>query len=930
MPDYEIQNGVHCANFIGGDQNITYGFGVEDVERLIEKALGFMQAGEIFLPAQHDPEILQAEHNGEKLIFFPGAARQLANQSQERAYLLSLSIDQEYQRWATRFVPLAGKMDVRQVVEGLPISFTEFIIPGGEGGLGAQPTQRPLKDITEAMDNHGAFVILGDPGAGKTTTMQKVAFDAACGRLQKPRGKIPLFVRLSQQGERDPYAFLQTEWERRTGLPFRQALKDGCILILADGINEIPRDKRNDRLKDWMLFEAQYRGANQLIFSGREKDYDNQLNLPRVQVEPLDEARVREFLQKHKAEGLAELLDDPVSKLDEMARNPLNLFVLAMVYLRGGKNLQALANRGKLFQSFTLELMAHEQLWHPDALSVDAKTELFARLAYEMQKQGSGTTFAAEAARDTLPGNVSSALGEQLRVDREAVLRFGRGATILDPATIPDVRFYHHLLQEYFAARELLRRFNSGEDLSAFWKTPRTQEEMPPADVGEWDPLPEPPTTGWEVTTILACGLSNDPAKLIEAVRQHNPELAGRCLDEAGIECKDWQVCKDVRSDLLAELYNPAIHLRARLQAGFILGRIDDPRFSPALVRRGGGDEVKVILPQMVKVPAGKYLIGSAKEDQDSFENEFPQHTVDLPAFSIGKWSVTNAEYACFMKAGGYENEAYWQGNLAKRWLHGEEVSGGPSKAILDGWRLLKETPGWQERLKDIWSPDQIKAWEELAKMSEEQVGERLSKEYSQKSRSQPAYWHDRAHNNPSQPVVGVTWFEGRAYCAWLSDVTGKNYRLPTEVEWEAAARGLPVLAPLSLLGRGTRNAGKVRKYPWGNNWDADKANSLEGRVLKPSPVGAYAAAGGKGAFDAEDQAGNVYEWTSSLFLPYPYRAEKSEGEESTAERVVRGGSWGNYRRVVRCAYRYWFVPGLFNDIIGFRYLSPGSDSSGC
>jgi len=922
MTDYHIKGGVHCADFIGGDKHITYGFGKEDVEQLIEKVLSLMQAGGVFLPAPNQPEILQMEYDGEKLVFQPGAARQLANQNQERAYLLALTVDQEYQRWATHFVPLAGKIDVRQVIEGLPISFTEFILPTGNEGLQAQATQRPLKDITEAMQIHGAFVILGEPGAGKTTTQQKIAFDTAHARLQKLEERIPLFVRLSQQGERDPYSFLQVEWERRTGLTFAQALKEGRILILADGINEIPREKRSERLLAWMLFEQQYRGANQLIFSGREKDYDNQLNLPRVIVEPLDEPRIHDFLQRHNAEGLAELLDDPASRLGEMARNPLNLFVLVMVYLRGGRNLQVLANRGKLFQSFTLELMGHEHLWHPDALSVDTKVDLFARLAYEMQKQGSGTTFEIEIAKNTLPRQVT-VMGEQVQIDPNAVLRFGRGASIIDPVTLPDVRFYHHLLQEYFAARELLRRFNTGEDLSAFWKTPRTKAEMPPAEVGEWDPLPEPPATGWEVTTLLACGLSADPAKLIEAVRQHNPALAGRCLDEAGIQSEGGErrtepvevVRNKVRSDLLSDLYNPAMHLRARLQAGFVLGRIGDPRFEPQ-----ERNSVRVILPQMVAVPAGTYLIGSKKNDEDSYDNEHPQFTIELPAFSIGKWSVTNAEFACFMDAGGYENEAYWEGELAKRWLQGDDVTGGQFKTWLDIWKYLQETPDWKTQFEQSgnYSPSEIETYEYIAGLSEDELKSELGKQLSKKSRSQPEYWKDRERNNPSQPAVGITWFEARAYCAWLSDVTGKLYRLPSEVEWEAAARGLPDKPLLRQM--------TARNFPWGDEWDREKANSLEGRVLKPSPVGAYAAGGAVGTFGAEDQAGNVYDWTSSLYLSYPYDAEKSEQEESDAERVVRGGSWGYFLRCVRCAFRGGDVPGFFDDLIGFRLVSPGSD----
>jgi formylglycine-generating enzyme required for sulfatase activity len=910
MTDYNINGGVQCADFIGGDKNITYGFTPEDVERLIEKVLTMMQAGGVFLPAPDQQDALQIEHNGEKLTFRAGAIRQLSSQGQMRSYLLALTVDQEYQRWATRFVPLAGKMDMRQVIEGLPISFTEFIIPTGEAG--GQATQRPLKDITEAMHSHGAFVILGEPGAGKTTTQQKIAFDMAQALLKGAEGRIPLFVRLSQQGERDPYSFLQVEWERRTNIPFAQALGQGHILILADGINEIPREKRNERLIAWMNFEKEHRGSNQMIFSGRAKDYDNDLYLPRVLVEPLDEARIHEFLQKHKAEGLAELLDDPASRLGEMASNPLNLFVLVMVYHKGGRNLQVLANRGRLFESFSWELMSHEQKWHRDAFSVDSKIELFARLAYDMQKQGSGTTFDLESAQSALPKQVLM-MGEPVPVDSAAVFRFGRGASILDPLTLPDVRFYHHLLQEYFAARELLKRFSTGEDLSSFWKTPRTKEEMPAAEVSEWDALPEPPATGWEVTTILACGLRQDSQKLIEAIRLVNPALAGRCLDEAGIECKDWEVCKRVQADLLADLYNPELHLRTRLQAGFILGRIGDPRFEAKEV-----NGVQVVLPQMVTVPAGKYLIGSVEGEQDSYKQEYPQHTVDLPAFSIGKWSVTNAEFACFMKAGGYESEKYWQGDLAQRWLKGEDVSGGQNKTILDTWQLMKDNPGWQERVKDVWSPQQIEGWEDLLEKSEEELKELIAKEYSQKSRSQPEYWKDRERNNPSQPVVGITWFEAKAYCVWLSEVTGKEYRLPSEVEWEAAARGLP--SPCDGEGLG------VRVYPWGNDWDKEKANSIEGRVMKPSPVGAYTAAGAVGLYGAEDQAGNVYDWTSSLYLPYPYDAEKSEVSEADGERTLRGGSWFSGHWYVRCAYRDRFVPDNFGNNVGFRLVCPGSD----
>ena len=88
---------------------------------------------------------------------------------------------------------------------------------------------------------------------------------------------------------------------------------------------------------------------------------------------------------------------------------------------------------------------------------------------------------------------------------------------------------------------------------------------------------------------------------------------------------------------------------------------------------------------------------------------------------------------------------------------------------------------------------------------------------------------------------------------------------------------------------------------------------------MKPSPVGTYACAGGVGPFKAEDQAGNVWNWTSSLYLPYPYDPAKSEQPEAEGERTLRGGSWNGSSRFARCAFRDWSVPDDFYFNLGFR-----------
>ncbi|MBI4671525.1 MAG: NACHT domain-containing protein [Chloroflexi bacterium] len=616
-----VSGRVACADFVGGDKRtINYGFTSQDVERLIDKVLAFLQAGAIFLPSGAQGE-LRAELDEETLTFQAGAALQLGQHRNERAYLLSLTVRREYQIWATKFIPLAARMDVKRSVEALdlPVAFSEFRVPREGTDAVAQITYEPLDDITDALARHAAFVILGEPGAGKTTTLQKIAFEQARHLLAGGDGRVPLLVRLSQQSNREPFEFLRAEWERRTGADFADALAAGRVLLLADGINELPRDDRDERLKAWREFTQDCAGANQIVFTGRERDYDRQLDLPRVRVEPLDDARVADYLQRNRAEGLHALLDDPKTRLREMARNPFNLSLLVAAYQ---SNQRDMANRGRLMEWFVGELFAREErLAHRGWLHRDTQTRALAQLAYAMQAQGESTTLKVKIARELMPTSVELN-GDEVNVKPLELFRFARAATLLDSSVEPDVRFYHHLLQEYFAALELLKRFDAGEDpstalgtsLSALWQAKRLASEMPPSDVGEWDALPEPPATGWEVTTILACGLARDPARFIETIRPHYPALAARCLDESGIE-KPTAVTERVRADLVADLNNPEIHLRARLQAGYALGHIGDPRFAPQTI-----SGAQVIAPQMVDVPAGEYVMGSAEDDELAFD----------------------------------------------------------------------------------------------------------------------------------------------------------------------------------------------------------------------------------------------------------------------------------------------------------------------
>jgi formylglycine-generating enzyme required for sulfatase activity len=264
--------------------------------------------------------------------------------------------------------------------------------------------------------------------------------------------------------------------------------------------------------------------------------------------------------------------------------------------------------------------------------------------------------------------------------------------------------------------------------------------------------------------------------------------------------------------------------------------------------------------PQMVTIPAGKFLVGTPASELGEIEKlglgrkyterETPQHEVELAEYAIGRYPVTNAEFARFVEDKGYDTREYWTDA---------------------GWKQ-KESEGWK----------------------------------------QPRFWDDDKWNDPSQPVVGVSWYEALAYCNWLAAKTGKDYRLPTEAEWEKAARGAD-----------------GRRYPWGNNWDPRLCNNKESGPGRTTPVGQYSP-GGDSPYGVGDLAGQVWEWCQSKYggtgdkpkFGYPYEAgdgrEDLEGEDT---RILRGGSWWNDNpaAVCRCGYRDRNNPDLRNDSRGFR-----------
>ncbi|MBI4559441.1 MAG: SUMF1/EgtB/PvdO family nonheme iron enzyme [Candidatus Hydrogenedentes bacterium] len=158
----------------------------------------------------------------------------------------------------------------------------------------------------------------------------------------------------------------------------------------------------------------------------------------------------------------------------------------------------------------------------------------------------------------------------------------------------------------------------------------------------------------------------------------------------------------------------------------------------------------------------------------------------------------------------------------------------------------------------------------------------------------EPKFWRHAQFNGPHQPVVGVTWADANAYAQWA----GK--RLPSEIEWEYAARGKA-----------------NRKYPWGNQ-EPDSTRSNFGDFLNmPSIVTMHEdGATPEGLFDL---AGNVYEWTLDYFLPYDLVRQGNPGATTSPRRVVRGGSWHSTKDELRCTHRKGLFPEAQLTTVGFR-----------
>ena len=828
-----------------------------------------------------------------------------------------------------------------------------------ESGLERLLRRERMRSAVDLLNEYPRFALLGEAGSGKSTFVNFLIICLAGERLQSDcadlsrltaplpdndgnPGKepqpwthgalLPVKIilrdfaasRLPPSGERasvkhvwEYLAATLDDWMMPEFAPLlKTALTQGDALLLFDGLDEVPEaDGRRHQAQQAIEDATKQFDECRILVTSRTYAYTHPLaGFADAALAPFSKGQICWFADRwyehvarargmsaEQGRGRAELLKRAIfrsEQLEDFARRPLLLTLMASLhaYRRGSLP----EKRGELYRDATELLLdwwergkivtnaaGQKTLEQPSLTEMlkigkDELLKLLNRLAFEAHARQPELTGTADVSENDLWNGLRQIKRESNDVqDRWLKSHLSDRAGLLVPRG-EQYTFPHRSFQEYLAACHLLR------------------PTMPPYPHNIVKLARESPDR-WREVVLLAAAKSEHfhmISSLAGALCPHDATPEANSADaycalfaaQAIVETAQIDAMREyepaaferLRGWLKALMRSDALPALERANAGNALAALGDDRPGVGLLscvkREGGCSPLRGAagcapllggagggLPDIdwVKIPAGSFMMGS---DED--EREQPRHCVTFrEPFWISRFPITNAQFRAFIKDGGYAERAYW---------------------TAEGW-------AWRER-RGVTEPN----------------------------------WAGGVFDLDNHPVVRVSWFEATAFCAWLTIRfrSLQNFgsaviaRLPSEAEWEYAARGKPTPSPseegsntspqpFPQSGEGVSvspspESGKGWVYPWGGDITPERANYDKTKIDATSAVGCFPR--GASAFGVEEMAGNVWEWCSDAWhddytgAPDDGSVWKILGDEKT--KVLRGGAWNGYSNNCRSACR--------------------------
>jgi formylglycine-generating enzyme required for sulfatase activity len=804
----------------------------------------------------------------------------------------------------------------------------------GRGGEGAQEMEREV-DMGELLTLSEQIAIIGGAGSGKTTYLDFVASQLAAGRLgegialMRPQSleewPIPFLVPLRfwnvyrELCKQQPNQLQDAEqgtligfllWYLRTNYnDFEQAeaffehlLEQGEVLLMFDGLDEVVSVEERQIVRseiDNLLIHPLYQ-RHRCLVTAREAGYKSAPfgeEFLRCDIQPMSEEQI-ERLVKQWCEQLPDMEANAevdilaiIKQMNEERKKkgqpPLvatPLMVTMIVSVRYSQR-ELPKERAKLYDVVVNVILQKQYGADADAHGArqalitwggapDKQREWLSHLAFQMQRRGVGGALADEM---TVRQILTDALEERGEADKVApFIRVMRQRGGLFEERGEQFQFMHLSFQEFLAAQYLATQWREHRDQLAQWVKDSWWRETLLLTIGSLDsPIPFSQRNAL-IEGLLELGGSLDAESIVSAADAETIVSAAELVALGLLDLREPENSLIQRArQRLVQLFQTPDLLHAtppplREAAGIALALIGDPR----------QEIMTVDGMQFCYVPPGPFWMGS----NDGRDDEKPLHQVDLPdGYWISRYPISNAQFELFVQAGGYAEERFWR----------------------------------EAKVAGVWKDGKVKDWRD------------------EEPRSRP-YNYGSPFTLPNHPVVGVTWYEALAFTRWLTARWGQTISLPSEAEWEKAARGGEVIPAAPLIRPATHldtspslstmpNPLPQRRNPWGDEAHARRSNTRESGIGHTNALGCFPR--DESPNGCLEMAGNVWEWTRSLYQPYPYQLH--DGREQldaprSEVRSLRGVSWLYVSTIsVGCLLRYWFNPSSRRNFRGFRVFRP-------